>query len=434
LGPHAPPGVQRCGWFVALSRSFKRKYCMWVRKLLRRTALLWIEAVVDGILGMLIRSSGTGTRDVILPCAGAGSLGDEAMMRAAIAHAAERPVVLVGSPGDLLRPLDEYDADVVVLPGLVYGNLAQHVRAAVVFSRIMRTAATFGVIGADTMDGAYSRRASVRRFRVARLAAGWGVASRIYGFSWNAAPDHSTLRAMLRASRSVLLLFRDPISFERAKSAGASGARLVADLAFLTAPDEALPAACQRFVDVERAAGRKILVVNQNGGITRWYPEQAVAYVRMVQHALARGYAVVLVPHDSRPGVSDIDAHAALVSSLDSLEHVFLVDSLPTPGEVVAIGSQADFAVTGRMHFAIVSSIANLPSIALSYQGKLQGLYELFEIEGVVSNAEALGDEMIAAFDRFDETSPELRRRLAAVRPRIEALALGNFEARESAA
>src|SRR5690606_21106728 len=101
------------------------------------------------------------------------------------------------------------------------------------FGRLLEGAASFSVIGADVIDGAYSYRRSVQRITAAMYAARAGVDTRILGFSWNERPDPRAAEALREAARAgVRVLVRDPVSERRLRAVVGDGVMRTADLVF----------------------------------------------------------------------------------------------------------------------------------------------------------------------------------------------------------
>lgn len=65
--------------------------------------------------------------------------------------------------------------------------------------------------------------------------------------------------------------------------------------------------------------------------------------------------------------------------------HVFDVAKAPLPDQVVAIARECELVVAGRMHLVVLTSVAGRSTVALEYQDKFAGLYELLGYDGRVA-------------------------------------------------
>lgn len=404
----------------------------------RRSALLTVPSVVLARAVFALppaRSRAAGAvpgavrvRDlqVVLAPPGGGNIGDQAMVESFAENVAGPVRVVVTGPAAIaFDDLPGGRVLPVVLPDLVYGTrLVAHLRDVRRFRTLLRDAASFSVVGADTMDGAYNLRASLRRTLVADLAAGAGVDTRVLGFSWNDRPHPAVRRALRAASRrGVVLMLRDPVSAERARADGMQHVVGVADTVFsLTTTDD------DGVADVlgDVPAGSPVALVNVSALVGRSL-DQTGEYVRVVEHLRASGLAVVLVPHVSRPGADDLDACRRVLEALEPGTVTF-VDRVLTPGQIKALCARSDLVLTGRMHLAVMALSAGVPAITLATQGKVEGLMEIFGVRDLcVTPRPGMADVVIALVGRILAADGVLVERVRSGLPRARELSAANF-------
>ncbi len=359
-----------------------------------RNAVLSLERVAESVVIRFTRAKSGRSRvagHVLVAGPGNGSVGDEAMYLA-FARNVAGPVTVVARRRSDLLVLDT-DIEYVFLPNLLYGSPIRRLPQLLVFLRLARSAASVSFIGADTMDGVYSNASSVRRFRTARQAAGVGTSARILGFSWNRSPTKHALREMRRTSPHVDYLLRDRASFERIVADGAVRAVNVADLAFLTVPNSG-ETDLEQWIAAERRSGRVVVLMNANPYLERWFPDQFRAYLDVLSNGLAAGVSFALIPHDTSGVTNDLTYEERLFLQTGPSPHLFRQPSLLAPAEIVRAAALADVAVTGRMHFAILCSVARTPALSLSYQDKVSGLYALIGIDYWINPGGSLVDDL----------------------------------------
>jgi colanic acid/amylovoran biosynthesis protein len=372
------------------------------------------------------RATGVGPH-VLLASAGAGNIGDQAMVEAFIEQVDGPVTVITRHEGDFAMPTGEDDrVTFTALEHLVYGSGPARRADLARFGALVQDAASFSVIGADIMDGKYSPRGSVRRATLAEAAAAAGVPTRILGFSWNAAPHRRAAAALRRAARAgVVPLLRDPVSAERARADGIEGVVDTADLVFTarTADDAAPRRILGPLVDGSSA------LVNVSALVGRSL-DQRGEYAAIVRHLRALGHGVVLLPHVSRPSSDDIAACAAVAELLADDPGVVLVDRLLTPVEIRGLTRRASVVVTGRMHLAIMSIWARVPAVTLATQGKVEGLMRLIGApELCVTPGPDLAERVIDVLDRLDPATSGIRAAVTDAGPVLRSLSERNTEA-----
>ncbi|WP_172979860.1 polysaccharide pyruvyl transferase family protein [Agromyces agglutinans] len=436
IGPRALINLPRDLGFRAYKSAVKTKRALRSRRGALRLTLDRLTIPIEGVLERLAlrgrawrrRVVDSGDRALLIVGPGAGSIGDEAMYQSFLLNSPLPVSVIARNANDLARPPAELRARFSPLPNLLYGGVISRMRALADFRRMLESASSVSVVGADVVDGKYNPKASVRRFRTAGVAARMGIPAQILGFSWNEAPDPAALRAVRKVPPAVRLLARDPISAERLIRSGASNVRAAADLAFLTKPSADLPSTIEAWLRGQR--GRRIVIVNSNPRLAGSFPDQMAEYCYLVRCLVARGESCVLLPHDSRDlGRGSEIAHLRrLADEIRPSPHVLSLPETLEPGEVVRLAQYASLTISGRMHLAILSAVAGVPTVGLDYQGKFEGLYRLLDIADLRVPQGELDGRLVESVERalaqLESYSGSLRRAL----PDVIRLAERNFE------
>lgn len=315
---------------------------------------------------------------VLVAPPGGGNIGDQAMVEAFLENTTGSVRIVVRTESDLTLPAEHADrVELHPLPALIHGTGNEHREAIEGYRRVLSSAKSLTVVGADAMDGAYDVRASVRRADAATMASNVGVDARILGFSWNGAARPGARAALMRAGRSgVQLLLRDPVSAQRARADGLLGVTEVADAVF-----SARTVSSQAVDEYLGAAPAPYVVVNASGLVARSL-DQVAEYAGIVRALLDDGLTVVLVAHVMRSSASDLIACRKLHERVDD-PRVVLIDRMLSPAEVRGLCADARLVLAGRMHLAIQALWSSVPAITLATQGKVEGLMQLFGTEAL---------------------------------------------------
>jgi len=354
-----------------------------------------------------------------------GSVGDQAMVQAFVENVASPIVIVKLSHDDDVVPVGADEAVTAVsIPGLVDGSVVRTRETLSEFGRLLEGAASFSVIGADVIDGAYSYRRSVQRITAAMYAARAGVDTRILGFSWNERPDPRAAEALREAARAgVRVLVRDPVSERRLRAVVGDGVMRTADLVFSArSVDETVREGVAPGLDAP------FVVLNANGLIGRTF-DQAPDYLRLVDWVVSRGLQVVLVPHDSRRGVEDVAECRRIFERCPAAgSSVFLVDRLLRPHQIRGLLRGAECVLSGRMHLSIMALWSGVPAVTLAYQGKVEGLMEMFDTPSLtVAPAPGFADRAIAVLEDVLAERSSYRAKVASGLERARALSRNNF-------
>lgn len=397
-----------------------------VRSAVENRAVLAVEdARAASAIGR-VPSSGEATHHVLIAPPGAGNIGDQAMVEAFV-EAVDGPVVTVVRRSGDVRPMPTHLQSRVtelVLPGLLYGLPHDHVRDVIRLAPVLARARSLSVVGADIMDGAYWESPSVRRFRVARLAAARGIDSRVLGFSWNAKPSRAARRAMVSASQVVELLARDPASESRLRADGGRRIVPVADIALLTRP-RPLPDDIDEWCSAREGEGRRIVLLNANGLIEH-ETRMIDTFLKLLDASASANCAFLAVPHVSRGTPTDVELALELQRRVGDRARLAAVDRLLSPGEIASLAQRSDLAVTGRMHLTVLSTSVGTPVVTVGYQGKVAGLYELIGTDTMIDGGEPARGGLLALIERAIAELPELAAAVEAARPALLDLARRN--------
>ncbi len=391
-----------------------------VSRPLRSPALL---AAADRML--LTRHGVDGPRDgehhVVLAPAGGGNIGDQALVEAFIENVAGRVTMICRRPTDYAQPADSR-VQILPLLSLVYGDLVGHVRDLRAFRRVLRSATSFSVIGADVMDGGYGFRASTNRANLARRVAEVGIDARILGFSWNASPDPAaTVAVRDAAAHGVTTVLRDPRSAARARADGIDPVVDGADLVFLArSVDEATAAQWADQVAAPLALVNFSGLVPSDGGLD--------PYLEVVRALRERGHGVLLVPHVSRPGADDLPLCRAVADHFGDDAGVVLVDRLLSPSAIRGLTRRARVTVTGRMHLAVMSLMHGVPAVTVATQGKVEGLMDLFGTPGLCVPTDALASSLSRVAAETTDAADAISARILERLDDVAELAGRNFE------
>ncbi|MBK9118920.1 MAG: polysaccharide pyruvyl transferase family protein [Phycisphaerales bacterium] len=377
------------------------------------------------------QSSESAGRILVLPPAlTPGSVGDEAMLTAAIAALREAGVISVTAlsqtDDDAWGAVCGFNGADVSLGSAPCRDFAATRR----FARLAAAYSHFVTIGADMLDGCYGDYRSVQLIRAVEVASRVGVTAGFTAFSFNRMPSPAVISAMRRLPASVPLLARDPVSKERLEQQLDRRVEASADVAFLLRPELSCEESqsLSNWLQGHRAAGCTTFGVNLNvvpfaeAGVD---PAAIPGMLANVLEAVDRKcgpLALLLVPHDRR----DADRHAS-----DAGLAKGLLDALPPQlrartrmastelraAAIKALAAGLDAVLTGRMHFAIASLGMGVPVLCAPYQDKFEGLLALFDLPAALLGASDLRAEGAARKPSHRPYRDESRRRDEGPRP-----------------
>lgn len=351
---------------------------------------------------------------VLLAATGNGNIGDQAMFEAFLENVRGDVHVICESATFLLVPAQDRDRVVIhPMPRLIRGVPLLRTLELRRLHRILREATSFSVTGADLMDGLYSPAASVARVSALLSARAHQVPTRVLGFSWSDSPHPAARRALRHLGTTTRLFARDPRSQARLIADGIGGVEGSADTVF--AAQTVDTTIHTDWVASKAESGRRVALVNASALIGQRM-EQVTEYVTILRELLGRGYCVVMLPHVLRAFDDDLSEVRRIVGAIEPSDDLLVVDHALTPAQIRGLARTADVVITGRMHLAIMSLMANKRPITLSTQGKVEGLYDLFGGESLaVEPRPGFAAEVIARLDSAQATDPEAAVKLASV-------------------
>lgn len=331
------------------------------------------------------RGSDLGVKALIIPCdpwGVVGSRGDQAMILACLQHVRSRnPHRVV----DILTDSHEMDAACRKL-GL-NPVVSWHEPMDVWFGKFAREYAEVYIPGADVTDGVYGWTTACRMLLLYDCFFARGVAVHYLGFSWSETPHPMMKWVLARLSPGVPLPVRDPVSIVRlARFTAHRPLVQVADAAFCLQPRQSTRARTHLCWIKERQASGGIVIAlnvhNMFNDVATKSSDWEMRLVTVLNQVLAERPDVhlLLLPHDARPHVSDLEVLRRL-SSHFSPRRSYFVDEVMDSDEIKFLVGCCDCLIAGRMHLSIAALGRGVPVLGLVYQGKFEGLWRHFNLE-----------------------------------------------------
>ncbi len=356
-----------------------------------------------------------------------GSLGDQAMLDASTTYVTQN----LGYAARVVPHAPALRSGARVIKGQGIGALAAAGRS------ILRSDCVV-CIGADVLDGVYSARSSLKRLRALYGAHLLSRRTRILGSSWSETPAPEVI-SFLKKATWLEVKARDPVSQARMERDLERDVGLVADLAFLLKPEVTTPSVAKvmTWIAEVKDKGATVLAVNPSGHTIKKLKDQSPKpLIDLVARWLDADplRRVVLMPHDTRGGLTgDVMAAARMAEAL-SASHGDRVTEIKAPLEVwdaKAVAGAVDVVLTGRMHFAIGALGMGTPPVSIVYQGKFEGLMQHFDLTDAQLTIAPEELDASVADDRLARATAErkdLSERIRAALPRIGDLSRANFD------
>jgi polysaccharide pyruvyl transferase WcaK-like protein len=372
-----------------------------------------------------------------------GSLGDQAMFMVAMQNlraSGHKQITLLAEEKPSQRWHLPQNANQVLNPEHYFsGSFTESIR----FQNNFLSNSALFIIGADVMDGHYSVTESLKKIHLLQMANTLGFATKVFGFSFNESPAVPVVRALKNLPDTVQLLARDPVSHRRLEHTLERPVRLVADLAFLLQPDPTGESAKSTldWIRYQRAHGARVIGINANALLARGNFGDplpiAVGLARTIieLRQMHPDLRFVLIPHDFRGSFNDVMLNRITYEIVsfhnNSLsENIFTMPSPCSSSEVKAVCGELDLVITGRMHLAIACLGQGTPAMCIGYQGKMEGLFEHFELPNMVlSPIEAFGSKrLVDMANNLLLDLQNLRGQINKYLPKVFSLARKNFE------
>lgn len=382
---------------------------------------------------------------VIVPCdpwSVGGSRGDEAMITGVVQH------FLHLNPGIIIYMVCADEKGEAYIKGLssfritpiVSWNGAYNLGR--VYDSIMEVRPTDVVIlGADCMDGFYSPLLSLSLLALHDLCTKTPeVRSRLLGFSFNEHPSWLMVWAFKSLGKDVRIRLRDSVSLSRYKKRVNDRALLVADAAFMLCPkdDFSLYGTLRSWVERCKEGGKMVIGFNFHPMLRQYCDAEDIkADARRlavnVEKMLLRHNDVcfVFIPHDVRLGLTDNLMLSTMYKCLKAYGgRIFYSPEVPRASQLKALCGLLDGLISSRMHLAIAAFGMMTPVMAATYQGKFEGLFRHFGMDGtfLLSPDAFLSDAMPATFDTFIAALPALREQISAKLPYVCELSNKNLK------
>lgn len=371
----------------------------------------------------------TDSRILIIPCDPwevVGSRGDQAMIIAVMQHCGDAEIDILTDSHETdaacrelgLNPLAEWGMPLDVW---MKGNSWKYKEVY--------------ILGADVTDGVYGWPTAMKLLMFYDWFSRLGVKTHYLGFSWSKTPSPWMHLVFPLLKRQLPLPVRDPVSYERvARFTRHRPLVQVADAAFQLIPNST--PRVQKWIDWcrgQKSSGHRVFAINVhqmfNDAETKsadWEKAFSMCLEEVAKRHLNITY--LLVPHDNRPRVSDLEILKRINSILPNST---LIDVVMNADEIKAVLGSCDALIAGRMHISIAAFGQGIPVLGLVYQGKFEGLWQLFELprSSLLEPRMFLQDsqEAIKALDRFVDSMGSLALNIKKRLPAVMALSAKNF-------
>lgn len=381
---------------------------------------------------------------LLLPPANFGSLGDEAMINGIIEHFTQKGFKRIGIISlPLSSNWEQFKPNLENIE-ICHYSLYHPWRKWLDFVNIASGYDRFYCLGADVMDGKYNQEASLHRLKYVSLAAQTGAKATVLGFSFNEKTIPRIIPAFEKLPANVKLKARDPVSHHRLVNHLERPVELVADLAFLMSPTNKIDTLSDvlQWVKQQKAEDKIVIGFNANALVISQLNDRAIdnfvqIYLNTLREIKAKyvNASFVLIPHDFRErdlSYSDVALAKAIYQALpENLKSSCL--ELPSPfsaAEIKSLAQNLDLVLSSRMHLAIACLGQGTPVACISYQGKFEGLFQHFELEGMlISPEQAFQDGTLGNFIfPLIEERKNLSQHIQSQLPKVKELALGNFQ------
>lgn len=366
-----------------------------LKSTLNSKAIVFFQCWVDKmIIKTFFHIRSRRKKDLILILAGTGSgnIGDNAMVSSIVENTQSKVAIAGGSAGALA---DKVNVINFASPALIGKPYPLRLKDVLKFADFLCRSSKLYIIGADVMDGLYSRVESITRINFAAISSSLDVSTHITGFSWPENPD-KTVISFLSKTKTPRYNLRDPLSYSRFKQTFPEhDHRLVADVAFASSSRLDLPIKLAHWLAEDDSP---VALVNVSGLIGA-RGDFANEYVRVAKLLKLSGWRICFIPHVIRKSDSDLDAIRE-VYAIHGDNSAYLQEDLLLPGQIRTLAARSEIVITGRMHLSILSLQQGTPSICLSTQGKVAGLYEMFSISDlVVEPTHGFGNKIVSLIE-----------------------------------
>ena len=295
------------------------------------------------------------------------------------------------------------------------------------------------LLGADVMDGYYSALTSTKLIVTADLASRFGARVAFLGFSFNDRPAAALKPFFDGVGPGVRFNVRDAISLSRFEAFTTARGRLVADSAFLLQPatDDDKARATLDWIAAQKAQGRTVVGLNVHPMLYASPRREDLDRMIAVSVAALEGadpaIAWLVLPHDYRAERGDAailrPIHDRLSDAVKA--RTFYLEGTHSAAVLKAVAGAMDGVVAGRMHLAVASLGRGVPVLALTYQGKFDGLFRLAGLPEwlLLSPDQAFVEARLSqVLARFLSELPALKASVGAHLPDLRAASALNYD------
>jgi polysaccharide pyruvyl transferase WcaK-like protein len=248
-----------------------------------------------------------------------------------------------------------------------------------------------------------------------------GVPVMVYAVSAGPLQDPNMQKQVKEAlNRAAVITVRERNAKKILEEAGIGCEIIVtADPAFLLEPEPIPESIIQR---EQLETGQRLfgMSVREPGGAAPDLSE--IAYHELLANAadymIDRYDAnIVFVPMEQK--VLDVQHSHAVVAKMLRPQRAWVLRGEYTPGQVLAMMKQLDFAVGMRLHFLIFAALQGVPFVALPYATKIGGILEELQIAMPPLRLVNAG-RLISYIDRAWDTRESILAKIKQVLPEIK--------------
>lgn len=297
------------------------------------------------------------------------------------------------------------------------------------------------IVGADCMDGYYSRLSSLTRLICIDLCERHAIPYNIIGFSFNQSPNKHLLLPYKIASKKIVFKLRDPVSLKRFEQFTNRKPIQVADSAFLLQAN----GNSEDLVSIEsqinslKSAYEFAIGFNFHPMLLKnitieelEYAVKTIANILIEILMLHPNMCVVIIPHDNRGKNSDIRALNLIFDNLknsDFAHRILYIDKVYHAKQIKYIAGLLDMLICSRMHLAIAALGMGIPVLTANYQGKFSGLFQLFHLSSkyILEYNEFCSHILVERFNEFYAEYENIKKTIAENKNSVFTLALRNF-------
>ena len=353
-----------------------------------------------------------------------GNLGDEAMLSSLLSNLEPKPssikLWVLGSPAAAHTLPDNSFLMPEGISVLAFINSIKR------FVFDLRSSDRFILIGADMIDGFYSKTGSLKRILLTSIASRLVEKVSIISASFNTKAPKRIIKRLKKLQAKILV--RDSLSFQRLQSYGLTNIEQCLDIAFLLVPEKTkIVDLINHSLQSLKNKGYAILGINPNYLISGKKKDAAVLvrlYVQLIEKlsALDHHLAFLLLVHEYRGNFNDDILAKRIYDQLstETKNRCVLIEPKVTAAELKALLLSCNFVFTARMHIAIACLSQIIPVAAIEYQEKFAGLFAYFDLvdnllpRQSIEKSEVLADFIITKIKIREKITKKIAERKSA--------------------